>query len=142
MEIGIAQGKIGSLQGIAKSIHSTVLTNEIEAEGADKLFERIDTKLGSVSKNVYKVHKLDTGSYTYRKAKLDPAVKNDSIDGDFVKTKLTEFKSRLETFQEEWKDEKYKVVDHNTNKIAHLNNTNRGNITKVIGDVEALIELF
>lgn len=149
MEIGKAQGVIVNIQGMAKDVHSLIMSNAIKEENPlqvdDKvhnLFEKFDSKLNSVAANVYNVHEIKNDPYIYRKPSINSTLQNERVDAEFVKIKLQEMKSRVEKIQDEWKEEKYKVVDHQTNKIAYLNNTNRGNITKAIGDIDSLIELF
>jgi len=144
MEISVAQGKIEGIKRSAKIVHSKMLSNGIEVEGADDLFEKIDGKLQSVIVNIYDVHDIEIIKGEYFAPKVGPEFRDERIKEDTwrdnLKSGLTEIKVSLEKLQKDWKEEKYKVVNHQNNGIAYLNNTNRGNITKVVVDIDSLID--
>jgi len=142
MQLGKALSKLEHLQLSAKNIHEAILANELSTDKSKSIFEKLDKKLNSIKNNCLKVHKMPHGDYIYKKPVANPATVSDSVTEEFIKTKLESFKNDLVLFQSNWKDEDYKVVDPQNNKIANLNNTNRGNVTKAIGDIEDLISEF
>jgi len=91
---------------------------------------------------IYKLQDYVPGDYDYVKPKHNSVLVDKDIKKGDIKKRLQEFSKRVEVFQVNWKENKYKVVNSKNNTISNLNNTNKGNVTKALKDLADLISKF
>jgi len=142
MQLEIALSKIDQLKSHAKQIHQLAISNGLNAKASSEIFSKFDSKLTSVSNSIHKMQGYAPGEYEYTTPKANPVMEDKAVSKESLKNQLISFKAKMAIFQENWKNEGYKVVNSKTNEIANINNTNKGNVTKALKDLEDLIDKF
>lgn len=136
---------IGTLDNFtvrALAIHRKSVSFALNPEGADDLFAAIASKMNTIRAGVFKKIKFTSPDFEYKKPGADPIVKDETEANAQIKSELSTLAANVVVFRDQFKNEKFRLVNDKTNEVDYLGSPERGVMTKLITDLQNLRELY